>query len=354
MCDLDGSDIGAFDASDGLDFSSDFGSSEGLDHGSDIGSSEGFDFGSDIESFEPIESAPLEDVADIPFEPADDSADLPFDEASETFEETPLADTEELPFEDNIDDQNFEPAEAVIPEETLSDVTDDIGEQPVDTTDSDNVNYSPVDDIMNSDMSNAEKKDALQNLKEELQNNEPSDGTDWERTSLTPEQEEQVQDMIDNGELDVPEVDPNKEDPEHSALHLPADSGKFLGERGNSSFIPDNNEALNLMNDYGRDSVEYKDNYPDFSPFTKHETPWGPVDCQVEIPHMTDQRNNGTWEFGRRPDGTSHDPNYDIGNFAQADNALLEKFRDINPDASMDDVLKFIKDNNLTRHDCEV
>ena len=106
------------------------------------------------------------------------------------------------------------------------------------------------------------------------------------------------------------------------------------------------------MRQYGQDYVNYRNNEVDFSPFTKHESPWGKLDCQVEIGHMTDQRQNPTWEYGRRPAGASHDPNYDLGNFAQADNALLDRIRETNPDATMDDVTDFIESNHLTWHEC--
>ena len=67
---------------------------------------------------------------------------------------------------------------------------------------------------------------------------------------------------------------------------------------------------------------------------------------------MTDNRKNPTWEFGRRPSGTSHDPNYDLGNFAQADNSLLERIRETYPDATVDDIVAFRESNNLTWHEC--
>ena len=39
---------------------------------------------------------------------------------------------------------------------------------------------------------------------------------------------------------------------------------------------------------------------------------------------MTDQRENPSWEFGERPNNSSYDLNFDLGNFKQADRALAE------------------------------
>lgn len=175
------------------------------------------------------------------------------------------------------------------------------------------------------------------------------DGTDWDRTSLTPEQEKQLRDMEDAGEIDIPQEDPDWVEPTHKDAHLPTDkTGSFDGERGNSAFRPNNEAAQNKMGEYGRDAVEYKNGNPDFSPFTLHDTPYGKMDGQVEIPHMTDNRENPSWEYGRRPAGTSHDPNYDLGNFAQADNELSKKMGNMTPEQ----VESYRKANNLTWHEC--
>ena len=186
----------------------------------------------------------------------------------------------------------------------------------------------------------------------EARQDQSSDVPDWDRTALSPSEESIIREMDDNGEIDIPQVNPNLTEPEKGELHLPSDSGEFAGERGNSAFVPNNAEAVEMMNGFGQDHVDYVNGYPDFSPFTKQETPWGPMDCQVEIGHMTDQRTNPAWEFGRRPSGAGHDPNYDLGNFAQADNALLEKMRELNPDATLTDVKDFIDSNHLTWHEC--
>lgn len=229
--------------------------------------------------------------------------------------------------------------EAEIESDDLSPALDDIPE--------DDFSENAIDALADiSDDSDVD--DSGETANEEMNDSEP----DWERTSLTGEEEAIVQEMSDDGELDIPVVNEDLTDPVHAGLHLPSATGEFLGERGNSEFRPTGKEALKTMSEYGRESVEYKGGYPDFSPFTTHKSPWGDLDCQVEIGHMTDQRENPSWEFGERPRGSGHDPNYDLGNFAQADNSLLERLHETNPDATVQDVVVFRKDNNLTWHEC--
>ena len=67
---------------------------------------------------------------------------------------------------------------------------------------------------------------------------------------------------------------------------------------------------------------------------------------------MTDQRENPSWDFGDRPRGAGHDPRYDLGNFAQADNVLLERVQQIIPEANVQDIVAFRKENQLTWHEC--
>lgn len=179
-----------------------------------------------------------------------------------------------------------------------------------------------------------------------------NDEPDWARTSLKPSEEAVLHDMEEKGEITIPEMN-FAEMPQPPAAHLPTEAtGKFEGERGNSAFVPNSPEALSRMAEYGRSSVEYRSNNPDFSPFATHETPWGSLNCQVEIGHMTDQRQNPTWEGGRRPSGTSHDPSYDLGNFAQADNSLLAEIQKEHPEVTAKDVQAFRKQNGLTWHEC--
>lgn len=172
---------------------------------------------------------------------------------------------------------------------------------------------------------------------------------------LTPDERAYLNSLYDKGELQ-PTTEPSTDVPKEPRQHLPAEkTGHFTGERGNSSFYPNSEDARDKMADYGKDSVEYKNGSPDFEPFSTHDSPWGKVDTGVEIPHMTDQRGNPIWEYGRRPEGTSHDPNYDLGNFAQADNALRDKINASNPDhpVTSDDIEAWRKDNGLTWHELD-
>ncbi len=156
--------------------------------------------------------------------------------------------------------------------------------------------------------------------------------------------------MEAKGEAGVFEIDVNIKDPGEPNSYLPKASGRFAGEIGNSDFIPNNSKALAKMKEYAMDSVPYSKNIADFTACTQHPSPWGTVNGKVEIGHMTDQRMNGKWEYGRRPKGTSHDPAYDIGNFAQADNEVAKQFKDLGITGT--DIEKFRNENKLTWHEC--
>ncbi len=313
---------------------------------------------------EPLETPPEdEDSSNIEDEnvPDDkenlDDKELPEESETPNNEETPEntekpEDTEEL--ENKEEPENTEePENKEEPENTEEPENKeepDNTDEPEDEHEPEDDELPKVDEVSEGD-DPAEGDDTTEGAeKPEEEKTEPQDdGTDWDRTSLTPEQEEELHDMLENGELDVPEVDPDWEEPEAPTEHLPTEkTGTFEDERGNSAFHPNDEDALAKMKEYGRDSVDYKDNNPDFSPFTKHDTPYGEMDGQVEIPHMTDNRENPTWEYGRRPAGTSHDPNYDLGNFAQADNELSKKMGNMTPE----EVAAYRKANNLTWHEC--
>lgn len=138
--------------------------------------------------------------------------------------------------------------------------------------------------------------------------------------------------------------------------HLPSEnSGNFLGEKGNSIFIPNDNNILDILHSYGVNGIEYKNEEPDFSPFATQLTMWGEINTTVEIAHMTENRENGKWEFGRRPNGKKFDKNYEIGNFAQADYEMCEKIKAKNANLKLDpkDIEKFRKENKLTWHECK-
>lgn len=193
-----------------------------------------------------------------------------------------------------------------------------------------------------SDIENSET------LREQLRGRVP----DMERTALTADEEKLLHDLEARGEIEVPQENPELEDPIHSKRNLPTEkTGKFLGESGNSDFRPHSEAAIKRMEQYGKDTVTYKDGYPDFSPFTTHDSEWGKINGQVEIGHMTDQRRNPKWEFGIRPDGAGHDFRFDLGNFAQADNEIANSLREKYPEIKGEDIEKFRKENHLIWHE---
>ena len=192
--------------------------------------------------------------------------------------------------------------------------------------------------------------------KRENINKPTDDGTDWSRTSNTPEEEEILREMEENGEIEVPRVTESILDPKQGTINRPTEKhGEIIGNRDSEYFeyIPENPDVIDNMNSYGRNSVEYKDGYPDFSPFTTHETPWGKVDCNVEIPHMTDQRKNPSLEYGeKRAQGTSHEPGNELGNFSQADNEVVKILQKEYPNLTADEFQKYRESNKLTWHEC--
>jgi hypothetical protein len=158
------------------------------------------------------------------------------------------------------------------------------------------------------------------------------DYIDFSKTSNTNAELEIIREMEDSGEIEKIETYESFDPPEFSS-NLPTDkTGEFLGERGNSGFVPKSEEARAEMARYGCESVRYENNAPDFSPFVSHPSPYGQLDCQVEIAHMTTSRANPSWEMGRRPNGTAYDMHYDIGNFNQADLALCDQIIAYNPE----------------------
>ena len=139
-----------------------------------------------------------------------------------------------------------------------------------------------------------------------------------------------------------------------SKPHTPTErTGFFRGERGNSDFVPKDARAAEKLNAFGTDHVTYKKGYPDFSPFTKfHDDVLGDIDGQVQIPHMTEHRQNPHYEYGRRTDG--HDPHASPGNFSQADNELAEKLnKEKGTSLTGEDIQKLREENNLTWHEVE-
>ena len=253
--------------------------------------------------------------------------------ASEIPEEPVVLDADADNFTEQVNDDQHEPIDDVVGEETMQE-------------------HSSADEFSYVEQSENTQVDQVASIAAH-ENTENLDGTDWSRTSLRPEEEALLQEMEANGEIEFPQENPDLGDPVHTELHLPTENtGEFLGEKGNSDFKPISEDALSRMTQYGRDTVEYNDGYPDFSPFTSHDSEWGKIDGQVEIGHMTDNRENPSWEYGKRPRGAGHDPHYNLGNFSQADNAIAEQLKEQYPDIKGEDIEKFRKQNHLTWHEC--
>jgi len=311
------------------------------------------DIPEDIPEEEP--EIPEEDdlIDDIPEDIPEEEPEIPEeDDLTDDIPEDIPEEEPEMPEEDDLTDdipEDIPEEEPEMPEE--DDLTDDIPEETMDEQGDLEDNSSDIDDGESDKPIDDADEDPLDDA--EGESADEVDGTDWERTSLRPEDEELLRELDENGEIDIPQEDPELEDPEHTDIHLPTNkTGEFLGEKGNSEFKPSSKDALNRMNQYGRETVDYKDGYPDFSPFTTHDSEWGPINGQAEIGHMTYNRENAAWEFGKRPRGTGHDPNYDLGNFSQADNSIANQMKEKHPDITGEDIAKFRKKNHLTWHEC--
>lgn len=164
--------------------------------------------------------------------------------------------------------------------------------------------------------------------------------TDWENTSSTPKEILQMEEMEQRGEfvIDGEDYSPVKatsdfEESRYPAMRTPkGNTGMWLGDPGNSEFVPNDLEAQKVMREYGQESVSIHSSHPDFSPFSIHETPWGSQICEVEVGHMTSQRT-----------GTD-------GNYFQADEELARK---IGKGVTSDDVRHYREQNKLTWHEVE-
>lgn len=163
---------------------------------------------------------------------------------------------------------------------------------------------------------------------------------DWQNTSNTPEELRQIEEMEQRGEFEIDGVDyssvkvtSNFEEPQFPTMRTPTENaGIWLGERGNSGYIPDNPAAQAVMREYGQDSVAIHNSHPDFSPFSVHDTPWGTQTCEVEIGHMVPQRAEAD------------------GNYKQADEELAKM---IGGGVTRDDVRQYREQNKLTWHEVE-
>ncbi len=184
----------------------------------------------------------------------------------------------------------------------------------------------------------------------ERQSDNKKESADW----MSEKERAILDDMYESGDFDGVASDGKYSDvePQKGKDHLPTKkTGSFDGERGNSTFHPNSPDAQAILDQYGKDGVEYKNGKPDFLPFSTHSSPWGDVDSNVTIGHMTGNRTNPTSEYGRRKD--AHDVNSDLGNYEQADNELASKMNKENPDLALTgkDIEKWRNDNDLTWHE---
>ena len=128
---------------------------------------------------------------------------------------------------------------------------------------------------------------------------------------------------------------------EERLKQTPKEKGTWVGERGESKFIPDlklheNAALIEKMKEYGIDAIEYKNAEPDFSKCSK---------ATVEIDDMTKNRYDYFDDSGNRRDG----------NFTLADKKLAEQFnaeaKDEKTDWKVNDIEKYRYDNKLSWHE---
>ncbi|WP_400203163.1 HNH endonuclease [Candidatus Methanomassiliicoccus intestinalis] len=147
----------------------------------------------------------------------------------------------------------------------------------------------------------------------------------------------------------------NIEDLEPSSPNaLRKDPSLWKGEIGNSKLCPpENTEISETLSGYGQNGVIYKNNNPDFRPFTKHHSEeWGYFDGEVVITDMKGEMDS----FGNKIDARNRNKSgdlesdslclSDLGNFAQADLALARKLN-TTPEA-----IRQYRNNKFTWHEC--
>lgn len=170
---------------------------------------------------------------------------------------------------------------------------------------------------------------------------------DYSKTANTSEERAILNDMEAKNEFDIGkdsyeaiEIDPSKADPKDPSRRLPTDNnGTIIGDRDSGTFeyVPDDAETQKIMSKYGEKTVKYNNDEPDFSPYTKHDSQWGKVDCEVEIGHMVGSR-----------EGTADN----LGNYDQADIALSKKISsETGANVTPEQIKTFREDSNLTWHE---
>lgn len=138
------------------------------------------------------------------------------------------------------------------------------------------------------------------------------------------ELEESRQEALDSIEDDLePEGDAEQPKTELSSTYeerlqqTPVNNGHWDGERGESKFCSDNEEANSYLHDAGVDGIEYKNAIPDFSEVSKGD---------VKIDSMSEDR---------------------VKNFRQADQKLAEE-----KNCSPREVAEWREQNGYTWHEC--
>lgn len=107
--------------------------------------------------------------------------------------------------------------------------------------------------------------------------------------------------------------------------------GNWQGERGESAFVPEDDDIDAILEKYDMDGVEYKDGIPDFSPCSE---------STVEISNMTNNRNG---------------PPAEGSNFQQCDQKCAEQwnnqYRDGTCDWTARDVADWRRENGYSWHE---
>ena len=167
--------------------------------------------------------------------------------------------------------------------------------------------------------------------------------TDWNNTANTNEEIELMKQMEADGDFEIDgydygpvEIDPNATGPADPSRRMATDkAGTIIGDRdsGTFEFIPDSEAAQETMKKYGQESIRYKDDFPEFDPYTKQQTEWGEVDCEVTVGYMSGDRS---------------------ANFTQADEALAAKITaETGIEVSAADVKRYRTDGQKTWHEVE-
>lgn len=113
-------------------------------------------------------------------------------------------------------------------------------------------------------------------------------------------------------------------------------NGSWVGERGESKYMSNNQEVNEALAKYGRDGIEYRNGVVDFSPV---------AEAKVTIEGMSENRLSRKDESG----------NHLAGNFEKANIKLAKQWnkerRDGKDDWTHTDIEKWRKENKLTWHE---